>query len=264
METEVRRVVLRTGVTLPVLLTGPRRDVPLLLLHPWGESRRTFDRLVPALPGFRLIVPDLRGHGEADKPDGGYSLSEQAADVVALLDALHVTRAFVLGSSSGGYVAQQLAVSFPERVAALVLLGTPLSLTRRPDFADELARLTDPVSESWVRASLAWFPLERRVPTWFIEDRVRDGVRIPARAWSGVLEGLCAAVPPTETGLIQAPTLILWGALDLILPRSSQEKLADRISDSRLKVYPGVGHLVLWEVPELVAEDAALFLASVH
>lgn len=262
MESEVRDLRLRTGITVPCLIQGDTDAKPLLLLHAWGESRGSFDRLIPLLTGFRVYAPDLRGQGEADKPEDGYSLAEQADDGAAILDALNVPRAFVLGSSSGGYVAQQLAVAYPERVAALVLAGSPLSLRGRPAFADEVDRLADPLDEGWVRESLTWFPLLHQVPAWFIEDRVRDGVRMPARAWKGILNGLCEAAPPTESGTIHAPTLILWGAQDNLLPRGGQETLAVRIPGAVLKVYPDVAHLVLWECPERVAEDAAAFLTS--
>lgn len=218
---------------------------------------------MPLLPGFHILAPDLRGHGGADKPEGGYSLDDQAEDVAALLDALGVDRAYVLGSSSGGYVAQQLAIMHPDRVAALVLVGAPLSLNTRPAFAADVDRLSEPVSDAWVRESLSWFPLLHHVPAWFVEDRVRDGVSMPARVWKAVLEGLSAAVPPTEAGPIQTPTLILWGAHDGVLPRRHQETLAARIKGSRLVIYPGVGHLVLWECPERVAEDTTAFLTAV-
>ena len=263
MDSEVRNLRLTTGISVPCLVRGSADARPLLLLHAWGESRRSFDRLVPWLAGFRVYAPDLRGQGEADKPADGYSLAEQAGDAAAILDALDVRKAFVLGSSSGGYVAQQLAVGHPERVAALVLVGAPLSLRGRPAFADEVDRLTDPVDEDWVRNSLSWFPLLHAVPRWFIEDRVQDGVRMPAHAWKRILEGLCAATPPTESGTIHAPTLILWGAHDGVLPRRHQEALAARIAGAELKVYPGVAHLVLWECPEQVAEDMTKFLNSV-
>ena len=263
MDSEVRNLRLTTGISVPCLVRGSADARPLLLLHAWGESRRSFDRLVPGLAGFRVYAPDLRGQGEADKPADGYSLAEQAGDAAAILDALDVRKAFVLGSSSGGYVAQQLAVGHPERVAALVLVGAPLSLRGRPAFADEVNRLTDPVDEDWVRNSLSWFPLLHAVPRWFIEDRVQDGVRMPAHAWKRILEGLCAATPPTESGTIHAPTLILWGAHDGVLPRRHQEALAVRIAGAELKVYPGVAHLVLWECPEQVAEDMTKFLSSV-
>jgi len=120
-------------------------------------------------------------------------------------------------------------------------------------------KLTDPLDEDWVRNSLSWFPLLHKVPAWFIEDRVRDGLRMPARAWKGILSGLSEATPPTESGAVQAPTLILWGAQDGLLPRNGQETLAARIPGSVLKVYAYVAHLVLWECPDQVAEDAAAF-----
>ena len=262
METEVRDLRLRTGITVPCLIHGDAGAKPVLLLHAWGESRGSFDRLIPLLTGFRVYAPDLRGQGEADKPEDGYSLAEQAEDAAAILDALSVPRAFVVGSSSGGYVGQQLAVAHPGRVAALVLVGSPLSLQGRTPFADEVDALTDPLDEGWVRDSLSWFPLLHDVPPWFIEDRVRDGLRMPAHAWKAILNGLITATPPTEKGTIGAPTLILWGAHDNLLPRSDQEALAARIAGAELKVYPDVAHLVLWECPERVAEDTAAFLTS--
>ena len=263
MGSEVRNLRLRTGITVPCLVQGDADARPLLLLHAWGESRGTFDRLVPLLTGFRVYAPDLRGQGQADKPEEGYSLADQAEDAAAILDALSVQRAFVLGSSSGGYVAQQLAITYPERVAALVLVGSPLSLRGRAPFADEADGLTDPIDEDWVRDSLSWFPMLHEVPSWFIEDRVRDGVRMPAHAWKRILDGLGAATPPTESGTIRAPTLILYGGQDSLLPRRDQEALADRIGDALLTVYPDVVHLVLWECPEQVAQDTTAFFRSV-
>lgn len=263
MESEVRYLMLRTGITVPCFIQGEAGSLPLLLLHAWGESRRSFDRLVPLLPGYTVYAPDLRGHGDADKPEVGYSLAEQAEDAAAILDALKVPKAFVLGASSGGYVAQQLAVMYPERVAALALVGSPLSLQGPLPFADEVNALTDPVEEAWVRDSLSWFPLGHAVPTWYMEERVRDGVRMPAHAWKAVLAGLCAATPPTEAGTIHAPTLILWGDHDELLPRGQQEALASRIESAVLKVYPDVAHPVLWECPEQVAEDAGAFFSSI-
>ncbi|UVJ38683.1 alpha/beta fold hydrolase [Arthrobacter sp. CJ23] len=276
MDSTVCDVRLRTGITVPCFVDGGnaqgslvdgRADrPPLLLLHAWGESRHCFDRLIPLLrQGIgapTIIAPDLRGQGEAAKPADGYSLPEQAEDVAALLEALGVPQAYVLGSSSGGYVAQQLAVAHPDAVSALVLVGSPLSLRGHPAFADEVDRLTDPVDPDWVRESLSWYRLLHTVPAGYIEDRIRDGLAMPAHVWKAILHGLCEAVPPTEAGTIDVPTLILWGAHDTLLPRRHQEALAARIRSSRLTVYESTGHLVLWEVPERVAEDTAAFLAG--
>jgi pimeloyl-ACP methyl ester carboxylesterase len=106
---------------------------------------------------IHAVAMDQRGHGAADKPADGYALVDLADDVVAFLDAVGVSAAVLLGSSSGGYVAQQVAVRTPDRVNGLVLVGSPRSLRGRPSFADELDGLTDPVDRAWVKASLEWF-----------------------------------------------------------------------------------------------------------
>jgi pimeloyl-ACP methyl ester carboxylesterase len=107
---------------------------------------------------------------------------------------------------------------------------------------------------------LTWFPRFHRVPEWFIEDRVRDGVLIPAHVWRETLHGLCNAEPPTDAATINAPTLIVWGERDQLLSREQQERLAGAIAGSRLLVYENTGHLVLWEQPDLVARDVTRFV----
>lgn len=261
-EPNVRKLRLRTGITVPCSVHGPANAPPVLLLHAWGESGGSFDRLIPRLSGFRIYAPDLRGQGGAEKPDGGYSLADQAADAAAILAALDVPKALIVGSSSGGYAAQQLAVEYPEQVEALALVGSPVSLQGRPAFADDVDRLADPVQADWVRNMLSWFPLLHEVPEWFVEDRVNDGVRMPAHAWKRIMYGLSAATPPTESGAVSAPTLILWGERDGLLSRGDAETLAARIAGSVLKVYPDTAHLVLWECPDQVAADASAFFDS--
>lgn len=127
---------------------GPISATPVMLLHAWGESRRSFDRLIPKLVNsVHVVAIDQRGHGEADAPRDGYSLAAFAEDIVAFMDAMGIASAVLLGSSSGGYVAQQVAALNPHRVAELVLVGSPRSLQGRPPFADEVDRLCGPVDE---------------------------------------------------------------------------------------------------------------------
>ncbi len=255
------RAELASGVTLPWSATGPSAGTPVVLLHGWAESRGVFSRLVSLLPpNVRTVAPDLRGHGEADKPPHGYALADCAGDVVALLDALGLPEAVLLGSSSGGYVAQQVAIEHPGRVAGLVLVGSPRSLQGRAPFADEIDRLRDPVDPAWVRESLGWFPTVRPLPARYLEDRVRDGTRMPAAVWRRTLEGLTTAPPPTEAGTITAPALLLWGECDNVLTRDEQLSLAAAMPGSRSVVYEDTGHLVLWERPERVAADVVAFL----
>jgi pimeloyl-ACP methyl ester carboxylesterase len=192
----------------------------------------------------------------------GYSLEDFTEDVDLFMATLGITSAVLVGSSSGGYVAQQVAIASPHRVAGLVLVGSPRDLQRRPSFADEVDQLTDPMDPAWVRKSLSWFPRFHDVPQWYIDDRVRDGVRIPAHVWRDTFSGLISARPPTGTATISAPTLIVWGDHDELLPREDQEALAAAIPSSRLAVYQNTGHLVLWEQPERLASDLMAFMGN--
>lgn len=257
----VHRTALATGVAVSWVATGPVGATPVLLLHSWGESHREFSRLLPLLPDtVRAVAPDQRGHGEADRPQEGYALQDLAADVVALLDALGLASAVLLGSSSGGYVAQQVALHHPHRVLGLVLVGSPRSLQGRPPFAEEVEGLSDPVDPAWVRNFLGWFPTVQPVPQWYVEESIRHGAAIPARVRQLSLEGLSTAVPPTEAGTITVPTLVLRGACDGLLPRDHTDALVAAIPGARLVVYEDTGHLVTWERPERVAADLVRFV----
>ncbi len=169
-----RRVHLATGVTVPYLEQGDPQPAAVLLLHAWVESSACFDRLWQAVPPtLRVFAMDQRGHGDADKPADGYALVNFADDIEAFMDAVGLQ----------SYVEQQVAVQAPHRVDGLVLVGAPRSLRGRPAFADEVDRLTDPVDPTWVEESLTWFPRYHDVPDWYIKDRIRDGLRVPAHVW---------------------------------------------------------------------------------
>ncbi len=258
---QIRTVHLASGLTLAYVTHGSPSGVPVVLIHAWGESLGTFDRLIPLLPStYRVLAFDQRGHGRSDKPEHNYSLVDLAGEVEDVMDAVGVPEAVLVGSSSGGYVAQQVAAQSPERVSGLVLVGAPRSLQGRPAFADEVERLTDPIARSWVQDSLSWFPRFHEVPDWYVDDRVDDGVRMPAHVWREAFEGLVSATAPTESANITAPTLIIWGDRDELLLRVDQERMSAAIPGSRLLVYADTGHAVLWEQPERVAEDLVDFV----
>ena len=97
--------------------------------------------------------------------------------------------------------------------------------------------------------------LHDQVPEWYIDDRVQDGLKMPAHMWREALKGLVRAEPPTQMGTITAPTLIVWGDRDELLTYEDEQALTAAIPASRLLVYENTGHLILWEQPERVASD---------
>jgi len=255
---------LRTGVSIPYEEHGDPEGRSLLLIHAWGESRGSFSRLLPLLPmAVHAYAMDQRGHGDADKPPAGYAMADFVADLASFQDELLTGPCILVGSSSGGYVAQQFAIDHPERTLGLVLIGAPRSLHGRPPFADEVDRLTDPIDREWVRSSLEWFEFHQPVPDDFLADRIDDGVRMPAHVWKSALAGLSQAAVPTEIGTIRVPTLIISGDRDDLLPDDNASKLATAIPGSRLVTYQSTGHMVLWEQPERIARDIGAFVDHV-
>lgn len=257
------RLALASGVSVAVREQGDPGGPAVLLLHAWVESADSFSRLMRLAPAsLRLVAMDLRGHGSSDQPEDGYDVASLASDVVACLDSLGIASAVLVGSSSGGYVAQQVAVAHPDRVTGLVLLATPHSLRGRPAFADEVEGLADPISPAWVRESLTWFPVSQAVPDWYLEDRVADGLRLPARVWRASLAGLCESPVPTGVGEIRAPALVVWGERDTVVDRTQRDALCAAIPGARLVRYPETGHLVLWEQPARIVADLCAFLGE--
>ncbi|MEO6145026.1 MAG: alpha/beta hydrolase [Dermatophilaceae bacterium] len=256
-------VSLRTGITLRYLRQGDPSGVPVVLLHAWADTLRFFEPLLPLLPAWlHTLVPTQRGHGEADKPAAGYALQDFSEDVAAFLDALNIAAAVIVGHSSGGYVAQRFALDHPDRVLGLVLVGSPKSLHGlRPSFTEAVESLRDPIDADTVRTIMSAMPLFQPVPEAFVDAMTSESAKVPAHVWKSTFAGLIAAEPPTETGTITTPTLILWGESDQLLPRHEQEALVAAIPGSVLVAYEGTGHLVLWEQPARVASDLTSFVS---
>ncbi|CAM3207612.1 alpha/beta hydrolase [Nocardioides dubius] len=259
----MHRITVAPGIRLAVHEQGT--GIPVLLVHAWGETHRSFDRLLPRLPATtRLIVPDQRGVGDSSKPPGGYDVGTLGHDLVHLLDALEIERCWLVGTSSGGYLAQQVAVTNPERVLGLVLVGAPgdLSAVDASGLTDLLTHLSEPLTDDDVASLLGAFTFHTPVPESFLQSQRTAVAGIPRRVWLASFEGLISATPPLERGSITVPTLILWGADDDVLPREQATLLRAAIPGSRLVIYPDTGHLVLWEQPSRVAADIVEFIAG--
>jgi non-heme chloroperoxidase len=182
--------------------------------------------------------------------------------VAAFMDAVGLQAAVIVGSSSGGYVAQRFAADHPERVLGMVLIGSPRSLRDKPavsEFLATVSALSDPIDPAFVREFVE-STLFQPLPPAVLEMLVGESQKAPAHVWKAAAQGLLDAVPPTEAATISAPTLILWGDRDDFLPRSDQEALAAAIPGSRLVTYEGAGHSVLLEETERVAADVVAFV----
>lgn len=262
MEYEIKVAQLAGGLELPYLEVGVDSGVPLVLLHGYAESCRSFELLLRNLPDtLRAFAFSQRGHGGPATLGDDYSLDAFSADVGSFMDAVGLDASVLVGSSSGGYTAQRFVADHPERSLALVLVGSPRTLRNVQAVNRFSAGLSthDPIDPEFVREFVA-STVHRPVPEAFFELMISESLRVPVRVWRETLDGLTRAQPPTEAAAISTPTLILWGDRDEFISRGDAEALASSIAGSELHVYDGTGHAVLWEDPRRVAADITAFV----
>jgi pimeloyl-ACP methyl ester carboxylesterase len=256
------RVRIATGVELHYAEQGDADGAPIVLLHGWPDSWFSYSQVLALLPrGYRALAPDQRGFGDSERPPSGYGIRDLAADVVAFLDAVGIERATVVGHSLGSFVARRVAIAHPERVTRLVLIGSALSpmnpVTREVQAA--VAGLADPIPAAFARDFQAG-TVHVPPPAAFFERIVAESLRLPARVWRAVLEGLLAYDDAQELARIAAPTLLMWGDRDALFARGDQDGLLRAIPGARLTIYTDTGHCPNWERPERVAIGLEAFV----
>jgi len=236
---------------------------PIVLLPGYTDSWFSYSRVLPLLPArYHAYAVDQRGHGDSERPDCCYAVDDFAADVVAFLDAVGAERASLVGHSASCLVARRVAEAHPERVARLVLLGSPQSLgdnEEELELQQAVRALQDPVPVQFVR-ELQGAAAHVRLPEVFFEGLVAESLKLPARVWKAALEGLFAFDDRADLWRIAAPTLLVWGQWDRWLPREEEEHLGAILPRARVVVYPTTGHSPNWERPERVAADLDAFL----
>jgi pimeloyl-ACP methyl ester carboxylesterase len=267
MAVQSKTAVLASGLALDYVEQGDPSGLPLLLLHGYTDSWRSFQPLLAALPQrLRVIALSQRGHGDSDKPRGRYGASVLAADLADFMDRLGIEAAVIAGHSMGSQVAQRFAIDHPQRTRALVLLGAFTTLKGHPDvealWDQAVAGLDDPVAPGFVR-EFQQSTLSRPVPAAFFEAIVAESLKVPAHVWRSALRGQLDEDVSRELAAISAPTLVLWGDKDGIAVRSQQESIAAAIPGARLIVYAGAGHGHHWEEPRKAAIDIAAFLDGI-
>ena len=253
----------------------------LLLIHGMAGSSDTYRAIIPQLSKkYRVIAPDLLGHGKSAKPRGDYSLGAFAAWLRDLLDELGVRRATVIGQSLGGGIAMQFAYQHRDYCERLVLIG---SGGLGPDLSRLLRILSAPGAElvlpivapqpvlnlgnklgSWLTSAGIQSP--RAGQMWHAYSSLSDAQtrRAFLRTLRSVVDYRGQAVSALNKFHLTAdlPTLLIWGDRDRIIPVSHAYAAHDALTGSRLEVLEGVGHFPHAEAPTVVADILESFIAS--
>jgi pimeloyl-ACP methyl ester carboxylesterase len=238
------------------------RDVPVILVHGFAATNWCWRHTIPALSGRRwVLAPDLPGFGLTDKPGGfDYGLSGYARFIAAFMDEMGIERAVLVGNSMGGGVAVRAALDFPDRVEKLVLIDS-LGYYKREFEAYRFIGL--PVVRDLVMSAAGprtiGFLLKARVyrdPSAVNAElarrfaaayRTENGRKAPIWVYRGL--GSPPMIPREDIRRVAAPTLVIWGGHDLILPAAHARLFKEDIAGSTAVIVPDVGHVPHEERP---------------
>jgi pimeloyl-ACP methyl ester carboxylesterase len=262
------------GTRLRYLVAG--RGEPLLLVHGLGGAAANWLALAPLLlPGRRLLLPELPGHGGSEPPAAAPSLSVYADRLAALLDYEAAAPAAVVGHSLGGAIVLRLAIRRPDAVSALVLAGAAgiSSATRNARYALTVTGIVKPGRKlaRYRRRIARSNALKRAV---FGRWGAADPEALPPELVEAFLSGpprhtdtvsaakaLVRDDPRPDLDRVRCPSLVLWGARDYQLPVADAFDYARRLG-GRLRVIADCGHLLIGERPAACADAIQSFLAG--
>jgi 3-oxoadipate enol-lactonase/4-carboxymuconolactone decarboxylase len=249
------------GLVVHVLQDGPPGGTPLVLLHSLGTNGHVWDAQVADLArSFRVIRPDLRGHGLTGCTAGPYSMEMLAADLAGLLDALGVARAHIGGISIGGLIAQAFAAAHPDRALSLLLVDTALAIPPAQSWTDRAALVRAEGIDAIADAVIA-----RWVTPAFLDAPATQGLRAmllrtPAEGYAAAAEAIAAADFTASTAALDVPALVIVGDQDQATPVASAEALHGALRGSVLVVVADAAHIPTVERPAEITTAMQDFL----
>jgi 3-oxoadipate enol-lactonase len=260
------------GLRIAYELRGRWRRRPwLALIQGLGFDRRGWGPALPLLRGhFRLVLVDNRGSGRSDPASGPFTVADMARDVVAVLDALDLDHAHVLGASLGGMVAQEVAIEHPARVDRLVLACTtpgwpfayPMPAASVALMAATRQLAPDVALRRHVENALAPETVQHRPDLVQRLIAHQESRRADPAAWYEQFSAGARYAGNLRQRRIAAPSLVVHGNADRVVDPRNANLLVSRIPDSRLVLLPGLGHLFFWEDPRAFADAVVSFLAE--
>jgi 3-oxoadipate enol-lactonase len=244
------------GIVLHHQVFGRSDGPALVFANSLGSDFRIWQEVAPAfLDRFRVILYDERGHGLSDAPPGPYSMDDHADDLLALLDALRVSRAAIVGLSVGGMIAQRIAAREPGRVSALVLCCTAVRIGTAESWAERIAIVEKHGIEAIAEAILArWFaPAFRETRASEYAGWRNMLVRTPVPGYVGTCATVRDADLTEDAGRIVAPTLCVAGEQDGSTPADLVQQTAALIPGAAFRIIERAGHIPCIERPRELA-----------
>jgi pimeloyl-ACP methyl ester carboxylesterase len=241
---------------------------PLLLIMGLGYPSDAWYRTRPVLAEkYRTIAFDNRGVGRTDMPPGSYPISAMASDAAAVMDAAGVEKAHVFGISMGGMIAQEFAIDRPQRVRSLVLgctaPGGPHAV-RAEAAATQMLMARGTMTKEEAAEAAVPFIYDPGTPRRLIDEDIEK--RRPwfpkAEAYTAQLQGILAWESYSRLSRITAPTLVIHGENDRLVPAGNGKLIAENIRGAELVMLKHAGHIFTTDQPEAAQSAILKFLAA--
>lgn len=236
----------------------------LLMIYGFTDSSRSFEPFIPLLHEFRLILPDLRGHGGSSGGQGS-AIGDFANDLETLIDTLHLQNVSLIGHSMGAMTALELANRRAPQVEQIVLISGSL----RPRFAAGSAvvagieALADPINPDSAFMH-EWHSCSIPVDLHFLSQMRCEAARIPASFWKSILRELQATDLTLTARNVFTRTLCIGGSMDPLFDGQHLQHLGATLPNCQTMLLPDHGHNPHWEDPEHIAALITEFLQSVR
>lgn len=244
------------------------RGAPVLLIMGLGYPSYAWHRTRPVLAAhYRTIALDNRGVGRSDVPPGPYPIALMASDAAAVLDAAGVESAHVFGVSMGGMIAQEFALQYPQRVRSLILgctaAGGPTAVRAERE-ATQMLMARDKMTAEQAAEAAVPFIYDSATPREWIDEDI--AVRRPwfpqPEAYAAQLQGIIAWEAYSRIQGITAPTLVIHGERDRLVPPGNGKLIAERIPGARLVMIPHASHLFTTDQTEAGHRVVLNFLSA--
>ncbi len=243
--------------------------LPVVLLHGFPFDQSIWQAQIDALsPDYRIIAPDLRGHGRSPAPAGSYPMPAMAGDIVALLDERGIDRAVWVGHSMGGYITMAALREYPSRVRAAALVATH-PFADPPEKQQDRRNGAQTALDSGSAASVSGMFSTIFAPGTDLESERAQRIRqimfqTPPAGVAGVQLGMAERPDSVETlRAARVPLVVIAGAEDQIVKRAMLDKLAESLPDLRFVWIDGAGHMAMIEQPNTTSAALRAFLQSV-
>ena len=241
---------------------------PMLLIMGLGYPSVMWYRTRPLLAArYRTIALDNRGVGRSDIPPGPYPIALMASDAAAVLDASGFESAHVYGVSMGGMIAQEFALQYPKRVRSLILgctaAGGPHAVRAEPEITEFLLARKNESQEAAAEASVPFIYDSATARERIDEDlAIRKEWFPKPEAYMAQLQGILSWEAYSRLDQISAPTLVIHGLSDRLVPAANGKLIADRIPGAKLVLLPNASHIFTTDQIEASQEAILEFLAG--